>query len=753
VRMRRPCSPRHRYYGFEPYENDVIDWNEGYPATLRCTGQCDEDIGMCYCNSTSKYGRIPADFKDPPKTPPQQVGRPLGENCQPNFNPTGAESLFGNQNPEDIYGADGWCEADTKPRVFCNCFLDGLLGDLCEIPVEHFCPNQCSGHGECYLGWCKCHKGYYGHDCAYRLPGVKWDNGLIDGLVSFELAVLPRPWLADVAKTPAAHDVVPVESLSDRAKKFFLFNRNHDEEDQTSRGTDLAKTTTTSTPTSTSTKLNSNAAQAPTFRHRPLIYVYELPPKFNQLMLQYRFQRYACTHRLFEENNVTGFLDSWHYQSETAIHEMLLQSTHRTLNPEEADFFYMPVYLSCFYWPVFGAADFPWFHGGPIASRVSQGVNLLLEMFTWVRSHRPYWDRKHGKDHILLISHDEGSCHVPAVLRNATILTHWGRKDLNHTSGTAYDSDVYSQEIYHPQYQPEGHLYKLGNYSCYDPKKDLVIPPVYSPLKYYYSTLHGAPEQPKRKILAFFKGDLRQQDARMIYSRGLRQKLAALVAEHKWWSTHKIWIGQKMPADSDIKKLTYGEALATSIFCFVLPGDGWSGRFEDAILHGCIPVIIQDEVDVSFETLFDVNAFSLRIAQKDLEKIPEILQAVSKEERKKLQNGGAKLMNRYSYLSYKPHAMLSQRIKEDWKQAEIAEKEKNATATADAATLTATASSENAKGEEEAEKERRRRLLGSSEHNLDTTQLQQVHDDAFETLLAFLAEKLKQRELSEASTS
>ena len=72
---------------------------------------------------------------------------------------------------------------------------------------------------------------------------------------------------------------------------------------------------------------------------------------------------------------------------------------------------------------------------------------------------------------ILLVTHDEGSCHVPAVLRNATILTHWGRKDEGHRSGSAYPADVYSEEVVHPVYQPEGHLKKLGSYACYDPNK------------------------------------------------------------------------------------------------------------------------------------------------------------------------------------------------------------------------------------------------------------------------------------------
>ena len=34
-------------------------------------------------------------------------------------------------------------------------------------------------------------------------------------------------------------------------------------------------------------------------------------------------------------------------------------------------------------------------------------------------------DRKGGQDHILLDVHDEGSCTIPAVMRNAIVLSHW----------------------------------------------------------------------------------------------------------------------------------------------------------------------------------------------------------------------------------------------------------------------------------------------------------------------------------------
>jgi hypothetical protein len=41
-------------------------------------------------------------------------------------------------------------------------------------------------------------------------------------------------------------------------------------------------------------------------------------------------------------------------------------------------------------------------------------------------------------------------------------------------------------------------------------------------------------------------------------------------------------------------------------------GDGWSPRAEDAVLHGCIPVIIMDEVHAVYESIIDWDGFSVR---------------------------------------------------------------------------------------------------------------------------------------------
>lgn len=74
---------------------------------------------------------------------------------------------------------------------------------------------------------------------------------------------------------------------------------------------------------------------------------------------------------------------------------------------------------------------------------------------------------------------------------------------------------------------------------------------------------------------------------------GIRQKLAAEFGslpnkDGKLGKQHvEDVIVIARPSDS------YHEDLASSVFCGVMPGDGWSGRMEDSILQGCIPVVIQ----------------------------------------------------------------------------------------------------------------------------------------------------------------
>ncbi|KAF2300645.1 hypothetical protein GH714_014911 [Hevea brasiliensis] len=111
------------------------------------------------------------------------------------------------------------------------------------------------------------------------------------------------------------------------------------------------------------------------------IYIYELPPKYNTKWLANE----RCSNHLFA--------------SEVAIHRALSNSDDvRTFDPYEADFFFVPVYVSCNFSTVNG---FPAI--GHARSLLSSAINLISTNF-------PFWNRSQGADHVFVASHDFGSC-------------------------------------------------------------------------------------------------------------------------------------------------------------------------------------------------------------------------------------------------------------------------------------------------------------------------------------------------------
>ena len=54
-------------------------------------------------------------------------------------------------------------------------------------------------------------------------------------------------------------------------------------------------------------------------------------------------------------------------------------------------------------------------------------------------------------------------------------------------------------------------------------------------------------------------------------------------------------------------------------------GDGFGKRAEDAVLHGCLPVQIGDNITDKFETIVDWDSFTTRIPEANIERVPEIL--------------------------------------------------------------------------------------------------------------------------------
>ncbi|KAL0418243.1 UNVERIFIED_CONTAM: putative glucuronoxylan glucuronosyltransferase F8H [Sesamum radiatum] len=184
------------------------------------------------------------------------------------------------------------------------------------------------------------------------------------------------------------------------------------------------------------------------------VYVYELPSKYNSDWLSNE----RCSSHLFA--------------SEVAIHRGLMRSDVRTLDPWEADFFFVPVYVSC---------NFSTVNGFPA---IGHARSLIASAIEHVSAQLPFWNRSLGADHVFVASHDFGSCFhtledvaiadgVPEILRNSIILQTFGVKHK------------------HP---------------CQD-VEHVVIPP-YIPPETVRATLEKSPAAGPRDIFAFFRGKM-----------------------------------------------------------------------------------------------------------------------------------------------------------------------------------------------------------------------------------------------------
>ncbi|PKA53601.1 putative glucuronoxylan glucuronosyltransferase F8H [Apostasia shenzhenica] len=567
------CRCFHGYSGEGCSENLQLDCNlpsspdrpYGPWIVSICPAYCDKTRAMCFCGEGTKYPY-----------------RPVAESCGFRLNLPSAPgkpriSDWTKHDLENVYTTNkskhGWCNVDPQEayankvnfKEECDCKYDGLWGRFCETMAECSCVNQCSMHGYCRGGACQCDIGWYGIDCSIPSalsPIKEWPMWL-------------RPSVVEVP-------------------------------DKANDGDDVAN------------------VKAIVKKKRPLVYVYDLPPEFNSHLLEGRHFKFECVNRIYTEMNRTLWTSQL-YGAQMALYESILASPHRTLNGEEADYFFVPVLDSCI---ITRAADAP-----HLSLRKHMGLrsSLTLEFYKkayeHIVHHYPYWNRSSGRDHIWFFAWDEGACYAPKEIWNSMMLVHWGNTNTKYNrSTTAYWADNWDNIP----------SYRRGNHPCFDPEKDLVLPAWKRPEPGAIRLKLWSRPRKERTTLFYFNGNLgsaydngRPEDT---YSMGIRQKLAA---EFGSTPDRKGKLGRQHTSNvivTPIRSSNYLNDLASSIFCGVLPGDGWSGRMEDSILQGCIPVIIQDGIFLPYENFFNYKSFAVRITEDEIPTLIKVLQGFNETE-------------------------------------------------------------------------------------------------------------------------
>ncbi|XP_030534163.1 probable arabinosyltransferase ARAD1 isoform X2 [Rhodamnia argentea] len=218
--------------------------------------------------------------------------------------------------------------------------------------------------------------------------------------------------------------------------------------------------------------------------------------------------------------------------------------------------------------------------------------------------------RSEGRDHILPVHHPWSFKSVRRYMKNAI----WLLPDMDST----------------------GNWYKPGQVSL---EKDLILP--YAPNVDLCDSKCLSDSQSKRTTLLFFRGRLKRNAGGKIR--------AKLVAELSGAEGVVIQEGSA----GDAGKTAAQRGMRRSIFCLSPAGDTpSSARLFDAIVSGCIPVIVSDELELPFEGILDYRKIVLFVSSSDAVQpgwLLTYLRNVSSAQVRRLQNNLAKYSRHFIY--------------------------------------------------------------------------------------------------------
>ncbi|KAG2627032.1 probable glucuronosyltransferase Os01g0926700 [Panicum virgatum] len=296
------------------------------------------------------------------------------------------------------------------------------------------------------------------------------------------------------------------------------------------------------------------------------VYVYDLPARYNTALLE---KDPRCLTHMFA--------------AEVFVHRSLLSSAVRTLDPEEADWFFVPVYTTC----DLTSSGHPMPFDSP---RMMRGaIRLVAERW-------PHWNRSEGADHFFVTPHDFGACfhfkEEKAVARG--ILPLLRRATLVQTFGQRRHACLKGGSITVPPYAPPARMEARR------------LPP-------------GTP----RSVFAYFRGlfyDAGNDPEGGRYARGAR----ASVWEN-FRSSPVFDISAERPA-------TYYEDMQRAVFCLCPLGWApWSPRLVEAVVFGCIPVVIADGIVLPFADAIPWADVGVFVAEEDVPRLDTILTSIPPE--------------------------------------------------------------------------------------------------------------------------
>lgn len=254
-----------------------------------------------------------------------------------------------------------WHDRRYANEKHCHC-APGFYGDECECgpgsacspQAKRHCVHDCSARGVCKLNWCHCVPGTWGIDCSFGDPDAQLTRAVTRYQAALQLQAPTTP--NGLVGWPTSMLSVPKPALPAPSRKLRIF-------------------------------------------------VHELPPKFN-VWLAAHFRR-------------EGRWDqSYLYSLDAKIHRWLLRSPYRTLNPAEADYFLVPLYLSLGYYD----------YGFGLYWLERRAQVFMREALEYVAHASPWYNSSQGADHLLVMTNDKGGTFIRGSIRaleKMILITQW----------------------------------------------------------------------------------------------------------------------------------------------------------------------------------------------------------------------------------------------------------------------------------------------------------------------------------------
>ncbi|CAJ1376838.1 unnamed protein product [Effrenium voratum] len=263
------------------------------------------------------------------------------------------------------------------------------------------------------------------------------------------------------------------------------------------------------------------------------------------------------------------------FASEVFVHQFLLHSSCRTTNPQEADFFFVPVYAAC------------------VMTKEKKLAGDMDQFYkNLVREELTYFEDQGGLDHIFLWSSE--TYDFPSWLDyipDSLFLS------VEAAPIECTDFDFFSEET-----ADNFGAHCKHCYWCFTRWKDYVIPGFVEKWSVEKMQLLQKPHEERTYTACYHGAD---SDSLAIYlyaNTTVRNDLQSLRGRPGFS------IGYRFSRITE-----YFERIGECHFCFAPKGLGyWSNRLYEVLFAGCIPVILSDHIGLPFDDFLDWPSFSLK---------------------------------------------------------------------------------------------------------------------------------------------